>query len=86
MGETGRSLKARFDEHRRPSSSTSEVSRHIHNDCKGHTVHIEKAKILTVKPNGLREGLKRLSIYEHFTHHLTAMGEGTICRPFTTTR
>ena len=30
VGETERSLKARFDEHRRPNSSTSEVSRHVH--------------------------------------------------------
>ena len=58
MGETERSLKARFDEHRRPSSSTSEVSRHIHNDCKGHTVHIEEAKILTVKPKWFERGVK----------------------------
>ena len=30
VGETERSLKARFGEHRRPSSTTSEVSKHIY--------------------------------------------------------
>ena len=30
IGETERSFKARFDEHKRPSSVISEVSRHIH--------------------------------------------------------
>ena len=32
VGETERSLKARFGEHRRPSSTTSEVSKHIHTE------------------------------------------------------
>ena len=58
MGETERSLKTRFGEHRRPSSSTSEVSRHIHTDCEGHTVHIEEAKILTVEPKRFERGVK----------------------------
>ena len=58
VGKTERSLKARFDEHRRPSSSTSEVSWHIHNGCKGHTVHMEEAKILTVEPKWFERGVK----------------------------
>ena len=58
VGETERSLKARFDEHRRPSSTTSEVSRLIHTDCKGRTVHIEEAKILTVEPKWFERGVK----------------------------
>ena len=32
VGKTKRSLKARFGEHRRPSSTTSEVSKYIHTD------------------------------------------------------
>ena len=36
IGETERSLKARFQEHNRRSSETSEVSRHIHVDQPGH--------------------------------------------------
>ena len=66
-GETERFLKARFDEHRRPCSSTSEVSRHIHNDCKGHTVHIEEAKILTVEPKWFERGVKE-AIYIRALH------------------
>ena len=67
VGETERSLKTRFDEHRRPSSSTSEVSRHIHTDCKGHTVHIEEAKILTVEPKWFERGVKE-AIYIRALH------------------
>ena len=50
VGETERSLKARFMEHRRPSSNTSEVSRHIHSEKPEHHVNITNTKILTVEP------------------------------------
>ena len=36
IGETERSLKARFSEHRRPSSTSTEVSQHIHIESPGH--------------------------------------------------
>ena len=49
------------------SSSTSEVSRHSHNDCKGHTVHIEEAKILTVEPKWFERGVKEV-IYIRALH------------------
>ena len=41
MGETERSLKARFEEHRCPSSNSSEDSRqsHVFILCLGHLVH-----------------------------------------------
>ena len=38
VGETERSLKARFGELSRPSSTTSEVSKHIHTDSPDHTI------------------------------------------------
>ena len=38
IGKTERSLKARFGKHRRPSSTTSEVSRHIHSDNPNHNI------------------------------------------------
>ena len=38
VGETERSLKLRFNEHRRPSSTTSEVSKHIHIEHPEHSV------------------------------------------------
>ena len=50
IGETERSLKARFQEHRRPSTTTSEVSRHIHVDQPSHGVDMKCAKILDVEP------------------------------------
>ena len=39
VGETERSLKARFGEHRRPSSTTSEVLKHIHTDSQPRSYH-----------------------------------------------
>ncbi|XP_068704695.1 uncharacterized protein [Montipora foliosa] len=50
VGETERSFKARFMEHRRPSSSTSEVSRHIHTTEPAHSIDIANAEILEVEP------------------------------------
>ncbi len=40
IGETERSLKSRFMEHRRPSSTTSEMSCHIHLDEPDYQVDI----------------------------------------------
>ena len=49
VGERERSLKARFSEHRRPSSTTSEVSKHIHVDHPQHSVELENTKVLTTE-------------------------------------
>ncbi|XP_068692829.1 uncharacterized protein [Montipora foliosa] len=49
LGETERLFKAPFMEHRRPSSSTSMVSRHIHTTELGHSIDIANAEILEVK-------------------------------------
>ena len=46
IGETERSLKARFSEHRRPSSSNSEVAKHIHTEQPDHNVKMENTRIL----------------------------------------
>ena len=60
-GETEISLKARFDEHRRPSSSnTSGSFGHIHIDCQGHTVYIKETKILTVELKWFEKGVKEV--------------------------
>ncbi len=56
LGETERSLKSRFMEHRRPSSTTSEVSRHIHLDQSDIQVDIERVKILAVEPRWFEQG------------------------------
>ena len=58
VGETERSLKARFGEHRRPSSTTSEVSKHIHTDSSDHTITLENTKILVVEHKWFERGVK----------------------------
>ena len=58
IGETERTLKARFMEHRRPSSSTSEVSRHIHSENPHHSVSLETVRILDREPAWFERGVK----------------------------
>ncbi|XP_068724037.1 uncharacterized protein [Montipora capricornis] len=58
VGETERSFKAQFMEHRRPSSSTSKVSRHIHTTEPGHSIDIANAEILEVEPRWFERGVK----------------------------
>ena len=62
IGETERTLKARFSEHRRPSSSSSEVSRHIHQECSGHGLCENTGQRPFLVPKG--GGLKRLLIHQ----------------------
>ena len=50
IGETERSLKTRFQEHRRPSSTSSEVSQHIHIESPGHKVDLKSVEILDREP------------------------------------
>ena len=50
--------KARFGEHRRPSSTTSEVSRHIHSDNPSHNIILENTKILSVEHKWFERGVK----------------------------
>ena len=57
VGETERSLKARFGEHRRLSSTTSEVSKHIHTDSSDHTITLENTKILAVEHKWFERGV-----------------------------
>ena len=58
VGETERSLKARFNEHRRPSSMTSEVPKHIHVDHPQHSVKFENIEVLTTEPRWFERGVK----------------------------
>ncbi|XP_052221647.1 uncharacterized protein LOC127838114 [Dreissena polymorpha] len=58
IGATERNLIARFMEHRRSSSTSSEVSRHIH-DCKpGHAITMENVMILDHEPSWFERGVK----------------------------
>ena len=56
--ETERSLKTRFLEHRRPSSTSSEVSQHIHIESPGHHVDLDQVKILDREPRFFERGGK----------------------------
>ena len=58
IGETERSLKARFDEHRRPSSVNSEVSKHINIESSSHTIGLDNTKVLSVEPKWFGRGVK----------------------------
>ena len=58
IGETERSLKTRFLEHRRPSSTSSEVSQHIHLESPGHSVDLKEVKVLDRDPRYFERGVK----------------------------
>ena len=50
IGETGRSQKSRFMEHRKSSSVNSEVSNHVNCDQPDHSISFDNVKILVVEP------------------------------------
>ena len=52
------SLKTRFLEHCRPSSTSSEVLKHLHVDCPGHSIKLERAKILNTETHLYERGVK----------------------------
>ena len=58
IGESERTLKTRFQEHKRPSNTTSEVYRHIHKDCPSHTVSLDSTKLLDKEPKWFERGVK----------------------------
>ena len=58
VGETERSLKVRFSEHQWPSSTTSEVSKHIHVDHPQHSVQLENTEVFTTEPRWFERGVK----------------------------
>ena len=66
IGETARALKSRFAEHQRRSSTSSEVSNHIHRDRPGHQVKITDVKILDRDPRWFERGVKEaIQIRKH---------------------
>ena len=58
IGETECSLKTRFLEHRRPSSTSSEVSQHIHIESPGHSVDLKKVEILDKDTRWFERGVR----------------------------
>ena len=58
VGETERSLKSRFNEHRRLSSTTLEVAKHIHLEQPEHSVELENMEILAAECRWFERGVK----------------------------
>ena len=58
ISQTERSLKSRLNKHRRPSSITSEVSKHIHIEHPEHSVELENTEILTTESRWFERGVK----------------------------
>ena len=58
IGETERSLKPRFQEHRGTSTVSSEVSQHIHIESPGHKVKLDEVKILDRDSRYFERGVK----------------------------
>ena len=75
VGETERPLKARFSEHRRPSSTTSEVSEHIHVDHPQHSVELENTEVLTTEPRWFERGVKEAIYIRALNPSLNKDGE-----------
>ena len=59
---TSERLKARFSKHGRPSSTTSEVSKHIHAATPKHSIDLENTNVLAVEAKWFERGVKE-SIY-----------------------
>ena len=80
IGKMERSLKSRFNEHRRHSSTTSKIAKHIYtwnNPCI--RWNWRTLKSWQQNPDGLKEGWRRPFISEPWTQASTEMVEGTIC-------
>jgi len=58
IGETARSLRTRFMEHKRRSSTSSEVSQHIHVESPGHSVSLDQVRILDSEQDWFVRGVK----------------------------
>ena len=56
--ETQRSLKARFSEHKRPSSVNLEVSKHINCDYPDHRIALDNVRILEVELKWFERGVR----------------------------
>ncbi len=58
VGEMERSLKVKFGEHSRPSSTNSEVSHHIHLENPDHPIKLDNTDVLAVVPKWFERGVK----------------------------
>ena len=74
IGETERSLRTRFLEHRRPSSTSSEVSQHIHIESPGHHVDINQVQVLDRESRYFERGVKEAIYIRAFKPSLNRDG------------
>ena len=58
VDETERSLKSRFNEHRTPSCTTSEVAKDIHLEQPEHSVGLENTKIVITESRWFKRGCR----------------------------
>ena len=58
IGETERLLNTRFNEHKRRSNTSSEVSQHLYIDSPGHHVDFDKVKVLDRDTRWFERGVK----------------------------
>ena len=58
VGETDRSLKSRFNKLQRSSSTTSEVTKHIHVEQPHHSVELDNTQFLTPESTWFERGGK----------------------------
>ena len=77
IGETERTLKTRFLEHRRPSTTASEVSNHIHVESSGHFVDLDNVQILDRDSRWFERGVKEAVHIKANKPSLNKDGAGT---------
>ena len=75
----------RFSKHQRPSSTTLEVSKHIHVDHPQHSVELDNTEVLTTEPRWFERGVKEAYTSEPSTQASTEMEEGIIYHRYGTT-
>ena len=79
VGESERSLKARFDEHKRPSTTSSEVSKHLYSNTPPHSIDLEKTNILVVETKWFKRGVKEAIYIKAKSPSLNRDGGVTSC-------
>ena len=75
-GESERSLKTRFSKHRRLSSMTSGVSKHIYVEHPQFSVELENTEVLTTEPRRFERGVKEVIYIRALNPSLNRDGGG----------
>ena len=69
--------KTRSLEHKRPSSTSSEVSSHIHIESPGHHIDLNEVKILDREPRWFERGVKE-AIFHNGEQSYSQQGRGPV--------